>query len=332
MLELLIWELFEKHLSGKNPSILNMGGNRGVQIGYNPSTQKMFVRIPMDAKTSIPPSPYNELTVDVYESESTIALEVSTKAQHLFREFHRFAGIVTEAFEVPGQTALGAFENAIHRWLELTSRKELLSKEQQLGLQGELTFLHALIKVHGPKAIYAWTGRNILLPERHDFRVGKTDIEIKSTRNLRRQHIIHGLEQLQSSEGHNLYLLSLKFEGAGLTGGKSLYNEVEDVRSLLEKDSTEHIEFENRIHSSGYKNDDAPHYQERFIFAESPMLVLVDDQFPRIVKNMLEMALPSERVGRITDVSYRIDIDGLGFPQGSHQFTDILGELHLEIE
>ncbi len=330
-MEILSWEVFEKYLRRSSPGILNMGGTRGVQVGFNPTTKIVFLRIPINPNFSVPPSPYSELKVEIAESDSGSFLEISTTSEHLFREFHKLAGIVTEDFELPEQTALGAFESAMQRWLELTSRIELLSEEKRLGLQGELALLRALIMSQGTQAVNAWTGRNPLLAERHDFRLGNVDIEVKSTRNTRRQHIIHGLEQLRPSEGHKLYLLSLRFESAGLSGGRSLHDEIEQIRSILGADSIERSEFENRIVLSGYLDKDAQHYQDRIIFADAPVLAIVDDRFPKITRDMLEETLQPEIAGRISDVSYRIDIDGFGVKQGSKQFSLVLGKLQLEV-
>jgi putative PD-(D/E)XK family protein DUF4420 len=331
-LEVLSWEVFERYLHILSPTILNMGGNKGVQVGFNPTTRNLFLRIPIDPNSSVPPSPYSELKVEISETDSGSFLEISTMAEHLYREFHKFAGIVTEDFELPGQTALGAFESAIRRWLELTSRIQLLSDEQQLGLQGELTFLHALIKTQGTQAVVAWTGRDPHLPERHDFRLGNVDIEVKATRGSRRQHIIHGLEQLQPSKGHTLYLLSLRFEGAGLNAGKSLYDEIQSIRRSLGNASTERSEFENRLLLTGYFDKDAEHYHDKLIFADDPVLAIVDERLPKITKNILESALQPEIAGRIGDVSYRIDIDGIGARQGSELFSQVLGKLKLEVK
>jgi putative PD-(D/E)XK family protein DUF4420 len=329
--ETLAWEIFEEHLHASNPSILEMGGTRKVRIGFDPLSRWMFIWLPVDPAVSIPPSPYSELELETVQDETGYVLQIKTRAQHLFREFHRFAGIITEDFEQPQQTALSAFETAIRRWQELAAARSLLSEEQRLGLQGELTFLRALLKVEGPKGVVAWTGRNIAMPERHDFRINAFDIEVKSTRGLRRQHVIHGLEQLQASIGHTLYLLSLRFETAGLRSGRSLSDEIQEIRSNLAQGGTERTEFDKMILAAGYDDDDAPYYDEKLILADSPVLVMVDEGFPKITREIISGALVPELAGRLKDVSYRVDIEGLGVKQGSQQFLDVLGQLLLEV-
>lgn len=326
----LTWEVFETYLHIKTPSALSMGGTRDVRIGFNPTSQNMFIRLPIDAISTVPPSPYSEILVEVLKDETGFVLEIKTATSRLFREFHRFAEIITEDFEQPGKNAFGAFETAVIRWRELISRKDLLTDEQRLGLQGEIVFLRALINVYGIQSVFAWTGRNQSMPERHDFRIEDMDIEIKSTRGTRRIHIIHGLKQLQPSMGRTLYLLSIKFQDAGLGNGRNLCDEIEDVRLRLGNNTEERTEFEGRLLTAGYRDSDAEHYWEKFVFADPPVLIPVDDKCPKITMETISIATPPELSGRIDDVSYRLNFEGLGIAQGSEEYVRIFGKIQLE--
>lgn len=329
-METLAWEVFEEHMRGAIPVALKMGGTRGVRIGFNPTSQSMFIRLPINPRASIPPNPYVELAVKILKDETGSVLEITTTTDRLFREFHRFAGIITEDFEEPRQTAVGAFETAIHRWRELISRKGLLTDEQQLGLQGELAFLRALLRVHGPQSVLAWTGRNQSFPERHDFRIGTIEIEIKSTRSSHRHHIIHGLSQLQASASYKLYIFSIRFESAGVGGGRSLCDEIKDIRLTLGNAELELKEFNGRLLASGFRDEEAEHYQKKLILADLPMLIAVDDSCPRITRQMISNELPSELAARIDDLSYRVNLEGIGFMQDSEEFITILGKIRLD--
>lgn len=331
-MDTLAWEVFEGHLHSQNPVSLNMGGSRDVYIGFHPETRSMFIRLPVNPGLSIPPNPYAELEVSIKNDETGSILEITTQTERLFREFHRFAGIITEDFEEPKQTAMGAFEIAIHRWQELTSQKELLTNEQQLGLLGELVFLRALMEIQGSQSVQAWTGRKISNPERHDFRIAKMDIEIKSTQSSHRRHVIHGLHQLQPALGHDLFILSIKFESAGLGTGRSLVDEVEYIRSSMAKSAFDLMEFNNSLLSAGYHNEDSEHYQRKLVLADQPILVSVDDICPKITSEMVSKMLTPNLAGRIEDVSYRINIEGLGFEQNSVAFANILGKIRLTMD
>lgn len=329
-METLSWEVLEVHIARKVPAILSMGGKRGVRLGFDPIARRIFVRLPVAPETKIPPTRFTELDIEVRKDDSGLVLEVSTVTERLYREFHRFAGLLAEDFEQAGRSALDAFDMAIDRWQDLASWKALLTEEQQIGLYGELLFLEALLKHAGPGAVEAWTGRNQKLPERHDFRVGSVDIEVKSTRSVSRRHFVHGLNQLTPSLGHKLFILSIRFEGAGLNSGKALSDRVGSIRISLAGATEEKKEFERKLTSAGYRDADAALYRARVILADLPTLIPVDDKCPRIVSPMLAKFMPPEAAGRIDGVSYTIDLDGLGAAQGTSLYTKVLGKIALE--
>jgi hypothetical protein len=208
--ETLSWELLANHLKSNTPIVLRMGGTRGVQLGYNPSSRRLFVRLPAEPVETLTPSPYAELVSNIVYHDGIPCLEIAVVNQELYPEFHRFAGLLTEEFEEPGRSAIDAFRVAIGRWRDLVSRIQLLSEDEQLGLQGELMFLKALIGAGGPHSVFAWTGRNSAISGRHDFRTGTAEFEIKTTRLATRVHVVHGLSQLEPSESHSLFVISIR--------------------------------------------------------------------------------------------------------------------------
>lgn len=329
-METLSWEALEMHLAGKTPTILSMGGRRGVRIGFDPVRSVMFVRLPIAHEANAPPCRYAELDVAVRQDDSGRVLEVSTGTERLYREFHRFAGLLAEDFEQVGRTAVDAFDAAIDRWQDFASWKGLLSDEQQVGVYGELMFLEALLRRDGPVAVMAWTGRNESLPERHDFRIRKFDIEVKTTRSATRRHFVHGLGQLMPSHDHELFILSIRIEGAGLESGLALYERVARIRSSLLDADVERREFEARLSSSGYRDSDAEHYRTRFILADSPMLIPVDQDCPRITSTMLSKWIAPDVAGRVDEVSYTVNLNGLGAAQGTTTFQAVLGTVEVE--
>lgn len=329
-METLSWEVLQIHLAEGAPTVLSMGGKKGIQLGYSPAENRMFVRLPVSPGTAAPPSSFAEIQLDIRSVDSKPVLEVSTAADGLFREFHRFAGLLTEDFEKPSRTALEAFDAAIERWRELTSQRSLLSPEEQLGLWGELLFLAALLGKMKGEAVAAWTGRNRNMPERHDFRLQGLDIEIKTTRLTKRSHVIHGLGQLAAGVGHGLYILSIRLEGAGAGQGRSLVDLVSRIRRGLSDNELATKSFEEKLGSVRFNDADAANYLERLKLADAPMLIRVDESFPRIVSSTLNNAMPAELAGRISEVSYRVDVDGFGMAYGTTPFAAVLGDLVLE--
>lgn len=328
-METISWEVLKRHIVAPFPSILSMGGTRGVRVGYNPIKQELFIRLPTDRETQVPLFSYSELSLEIVSDDTGWVMQISTKTVSLFSEFHRFAEIVTEIFEQPDQTAYSAFDLAICNWQSLVSSKNFLTSDQQLGLYGELIFLLALIQVRGSDSISAWTGRDPIIADRHDFRLDAISLEVKTTRSTQRIHVIHGLGQLQPSLEHSLFILSLRLENAGLGMGKSLADLVKIIRFNLKQEVDQLSKFESKLENAGYKDPDEKHYQDKLILADLPMLIMVDEYCPRITNEIISLSLTPEISGRISDVSYRVNFEGLGQAQGSEFYKNILGDILL---
>jgi hypothetical protein len=330
-METLSWEKLERHIGTGKPILLPMGGTRAVLIGFDPSGARLFLRMPLDNDAQVPASPYAELRVEARTDGRDTVLEIYTASSHLFKEFHRLAGLRTEEFERGGQTAVGALSAVVKRWRELTTKRGLLSAEEQLGLVGELAVLEGLSRRHGPSVVSSWTGRMPSFPERHDFRVGQVDLEVKATRMSRRQHIIHGLRQLKPSSGYRLFLISLRFESAGMGNGASLCDRVRIVRKTLSGNRAAREEFETKLRAADYSDLDEAHYQERLILADPPVIIAVDEKCPRLIPETVRDAIGLERANRIgDDVTYRIDVEGLGVVLAASMEAKALGLLSVE--
>lgn len=330
-METLSWGRLEPYLTLAEPALLKMGGTRGVQIGFEPANHKLFLRAPLEEGATVPASPYAELTLERGRAAQSAVMEVSASSAHLYREFHRLAGLFTEELERPEQTAVGAFLAVAERWRGLTAMRELLGPEEQLGLFGELAVLQGLIRECGTDAVASWTARVAETPERHDFRVGQMDIEVKSTRTAVRNHIIHGLRQLEPCAGHRLILISLKFAAAGMNDGCSLVDRVRILRERLSTSPLSLSGFETRLDAVGYRDADAVHYQERLIVADVPMAIPVNAACPRIVPSSIRETMGAELANRIdNDITYRINVEGLGVPLRSAHDEGPLASLLIE--
>jgi hypothetical protein len=329
-METLSWLLVEPRLLAGGPWALSMGGSRGVQFGRDTLDERLFVRLPAQTGETAPTTSFADLRVEVRLVDAKYFLEVSTAAGRIFREFHRFATLVTEAYERADATASEAFLTAIEGWQELVAEKNILTPDQQTGLMGELLLLRALVELHGLDAHESWIGRDPALPARHDFRIGSIDLEVKTTRSTLRRHFIHGMSQLVAAEGHALYILSIRLEAAGARSGLSLADLVHLLREELGQGKFRQ-RFEQRLRASQYNDADSHHYQEPVIVADSPRLVPVNDICPRITPQVLESELGLTVLSRIDDVTYRIDVEGMGCKQASYEFMKALGPLEIRI-
>jgi hypothetical protein len=329
-METLSWLMIEPRLSAGGPWALSMGGSRGVQFGKDVIDGRLFVRMPAEAGEMAPSTAYADLQVEIRSVGTQNFLEVSTTSERIFREFHRFATLVTEAYERADATASAAFLSAIDGWQELVAEKNILTRDQQTGLMGELLLLQALVALHGLDAHESWIGRDPALPARHDFRVGSIDVEVKTTRSTLRRHFIHGINQLVPAEGHALYILSIRVEAAGAHSGRSLVDQVLLLREGLGEGRFRE-QFEQRLRACQFKDADSHFYREPLILADSPRLVHVNDVCPRITPQILESELGPAVLSRIDNVTYQVDLEGLGYAHGSVQFMQVLGPLEVRI-
>ena len=94
-----------------------------------------------------------------------------------------------------------AYNQVINNYSAFLNREKLLSKEEQIGLIGELSFLKNLLEKDSESLDY-WIDKN------EDFNINSTLIEVKTTRSKEHKHIINGLSQLTVLENSKKYILS----------------------------------------------------------------------------------------------------------------------------
>lgn len=214
-----------------------------------------------------------------------------------------------------------ALRRSLRDWRALFEQLALLTPERQLGLLGELWLLDRLLDVNGADALDAWTGPK---GEAHDFRIGKNEFEVKTTSGEHRSHVISSDSQLIPSPGHDLYLVSLQF-AAGGPDGRSLHDVVDGLRSRTAMLGVA-SRFE-QILEAGFQlmPSNLVHYSRRMQLRSRPYLVPVTESFPRITHSDV-LALPRSEMVRVSDVRYRLDVEGLGWEDGTVEFLALLPE------
>jgi hypothetical protein len=325
--ETLTWSSVELHLREGSAWLLPMGGARGAEIGYDPRGGWLFLHLPGSLANAGSSQVFRQFEVRSGSGRFGPAVEIATHNRELFREFHMLASLLTERMERGEGNVQEALDYAVARWQALLAKRTLLSPEQQLGLYGELAVLAALIDEYGPEAVAMWVGPAGDSPMRHDFRIRVVDLEVKTTGGSQRKHVFHGLNQCVPAPGHELYIVSLRCERTGPGGGQNLPERVAGLRSRLAASSSADSAFCHALEKSNYYEDDAAAYDDRLLLADAPRLVPVDARFPRIVTEMLHLRLDEDVASRIEDVSYRANLDGMGWVQGSEEFVQALGKV-----
>lgn len=262
-------------------------------------------------------SPLAEIDIAIVQTHGGQMIEVRTGLSILFQEIYSFFVSVSDKIQMHGSNPFAAINETLDGWRELLKARAILSEETQLGLRGELYLLRLLTTVIGDQALAAWTGP---LGQPHDFRVGDLELEAKATRGAVHAHIINGLRQLEPSPGHRLYVFSVRLAPAGAMAGTTLPDDIEETRLAL--GVAAQADFGKIMRDRfGYRKEHAGLYAQRLQLAGMPCLIPVDESCPRL-SALLLASVPHR--GRIGDVRYRANFEGLGFPQGSPEFQAVI--------
>lgn len=316
------WDAFQVLIDAGPPAVERIAGEPQVELFTDPQGSRIGFRTP-SLGVALPPSPLTEIDIEtVTFSDGEPVIEVSTRNRPLYRDFYALSCAVADRLQVDHLPIDRAITDALEAWAALLEQLVVLSIEKQLGLLGELWVLERIGDATGfDRAITAWKGADA---EEHDFSLAAVDLEVKTTSSERRLHMISGLSQLVPNPGRPLNLVSIQLTGAGAGEGWTLADRVEELGSRIRAYGA-NVEdtFRARLVQAGWQDSHAAHYRRRFALRSDPVLVPVDDACPAIVPSTLD-SLGADRLSRVVHVAYRIDVTGLGFPDGSPEFLATL--------
>ncbi|MHB0963187.1 MAG: PD-(D/E)XK motif protein [Gemmatimonadaceae bacterium] len=212
--------------------------------------------------------------------------------------------------ELSGRIAQGhspseTLDHVLARWRRFWSEPHAkrLSVEGQIGLFGELWFLHVWLApaVGIAQSISAWRGP---FGARHDFELAGVSVEAKTTSGInRRVHRISGLDQLSPPTNGGLLLFSLQLRDEG-GAANSLPELVDAVRRTI---SDGHLgsrdSFDAGLAAAGYDDAHDAEYLLRWRVV-SERLYSVADDFPRLLLSHLACDLPAG----VSAIEYDIDV------------------------
>ena len=230
------------------------------------------------------------------------SFELSIKPVEDWYTYYSFIEMVVKRL-VDGQPQAQAVAESIDIWNSLVSTKPALGQDQEVGLIGELLFVEFLLMKSGPNALNTWTG-----PEReeHDFKFLEFDIEVKTTTQESRSHVIGSISQLKESPNKHLYLLSNQLTKTG-ANGFTLSQLVERINTKLTFEAS--TVFREKLKRSKYLLEDASLYKTNWELRSTPAFFYIDDSFPRLLSSNLGLSI--ENLSRVSDVSYRINLEGI---------------------
>ena len=261
-----------------------------------------------------------ELNFRIKTTSEAESLVISCQERDLFRMFYDFFSEVIVVMVDEKLPPNKAVDDAWAKWGRLLERQSVLSKEKQIGLIGELWTLSRMAETMGwLTALDAWHQE---ANSEHDFCLSDKDIEVKTTAAEDRTHIIGSLSQLRPSVDRELFLLSIHLTPAPLhaDGVFSLATIVDSVNQALKKSSVKKDRLEHRLAKAGWKNTHTRFYSATFLMRSTPRLVVVDEHCPKLTPDLLT-GINQER---ISSVSYRMNVSGLGCEDGTNEFLKVL--------
>jgi hypothetical protein len=318
----LTWETLCEMIARGQPFRLGIDGNPRLELMVEDGGRRLGLLIPYPVDAAVPVPEFENVDVGERLIDEAAWLYISTSSRRLFQEFHAFLTGVADSIQIERTAPLDAIRERQSYWKSLFARLQRLSPEEEIGIIGELWMLLKLITSQGTGALEAWTGP---VAEPHDFRIGSTEYEVKTTRKSRRSHIVNGLAQLSASPGKRLVIVSLQIEPAGSADGFSLPGLVGQIEFLLKSDPTRGSRFSALLLDKfGYSAKDAQLYQSRFSFRSLPRVVPVDEACPHLVRSAIDSAVGFRQASRIVDVEYEIDLEGLGVEEGSSEYAKFI--------
>lgn len=197
-------------------------------------------------------------------------------------------------------------QSVLAKWRRFWSgiAQGVLSKQEQLGLFGELWFLNRwLVPALGVSAaVTMWRGP---AGARNDFEAPSLAIEVKTTGRLDGAHVIHGLDQLLEPPGGQLMLFSLLVRDEA-SGTESLPAQVAEARGLIADDYALQSEFDALIYAAGYDDRLAAEYAKLVLRIRDAGLYKVTDGFPRLISTSLVGGVPPG----VGTIEYELRLDG----------------------
>lgn len=201
-----------------------------------------------------------------------------------------------------------AILNALGRWRAFWAVKSTgMSREDALGLFGELWFLRRWLGIVSASTINRWQATD---SSRHDFQWPTASVEVKTASTQSAGPPIHhitSLEQLADPECGELYLFSLQVCDDALAAN-TLHGLISSLTTGLQTDFQTLSEFNDKLAARGYSPSDQ-HAPARTLRILAERLYRVDAGFPRLTRTTFQpKGLPSG----ITRVDYQIDLAACG--------------------
>ena len=216
--------------------------------------------------------------------------------------FVRLAGDVCERLTSEADDPVRTVLSTVDEWRDLfRPGRENVNASAVEGLVGELLVVRELASRDPLTAVEPWVGPT---SARHDFESSVADIEVKTAVEHRTSVTIHGLDQLQQTEGRRLILalIHLRLDGQGST--------VVDIVDELVQTGVPRVDLHRRLAGVGYHETRPEPWQQHRWVHEATTLWEVGSDFPGVRRS----DLADQRTRAIGRLSFELELSACGEP------------------
>jgi hypothetical protein len=275
---------------------------------FHPSPRQLGVRLRIAEGRELPKiSELRHISMRRVQIASESYVLVMTESIPLFPSIYALISDVLRRIEAGETDGLAALADSLRNFEVLLARASGISRDEAIGLYGELLVLESLL-LAGKADAKAWIGAN---RQSHDIRLGTTELEVKTTTSNSRHHFVHGLNQLTPTPGHDLYVVSVRLNSPGSGAGRSLDGLVEDILASLSGDAEGKQYLERELAKTPYergRKEGSVAYQ----MAADPMKISIGTDFPVVSHARLEEILGGVAAGRVMRLDFLLNLEGLG--------------------
>ncbi len=316
----LTWENFERDiLRAGVPADHPIAGSPRISLYFRPELPQLGITIDLAAVRPVRPSPFREIDITIQSTPRGPALAISGANVEIFRQLFPVLLETADAVQLEGADPFDAAEVAVARVANAIRLVPQLSIEKTVGLWGELWVLRKLVSARGAEGLRSWFGWQA---DRHDFRIGNLELEVKTTLGTPAVHLINGLGQLEASEGATLCIISIQLSRA--EERFTLSQQVSAIEALLASAPLALSTFRNALNDSGVSASDLASSRDAFRLRSYPELVPMTRALPQLTSTTLGKVVDAAAVARLTEIHYGVNVDGLGLPWESARFAELV--------
>jgi hypothetical protein len=205
--------------------------------------------------------------------------------------------VVASASGGPPDGYLARFLGRLDAWRSfLRERRPSLSKNETVGLIGELLILERLLKLSGD-LLLSWSAPDDGL---HDFNSKGKAIEVKTAIGPATRLRVSTLDQLDPAGLDRLTLINIRL--IERVDGRCLCTIIDDLNAFLPDESSRRL-FSNALLKRGLMPDDRPATEHPVVEMHEIIAYRVDDNFPKLIRARVPTA--------IVDAEYSLELRGV---------------------